>query len=280
MFGEQIVRKFSRIRRFIDFFDSELSYYAASLSFYTIFALIPLLLIVFSLIANLPNFQEQISEFRAFILGNLLPTNGDVAAEYLDKFMENSSKLGNMGLAYVLVASLLFFRNYQYIVAKMFNSKPRDFWSSITVYWTLMTLLPIGLSLSIFLSTKAQIFLQESGYHQSNFVITELLPPLLVWGILFALFEISANKPISILASLFSSLITAGAWLLSKWLFIFYTFHNKAYMTLYGSFSILLFFLLWVYLSWAILLYGMRLCEALSSGVGDDCDKTTETADI
>ncbi|MGP1580962.1 MAG: YhjD/YihY/BrkB family envelope integrity protein, partial [Wolinella sp.] len=89
----------------------------------------------------------------------------------------------------------------------------------------------------------------------------------MVWGMLFVLFKISANKPLSLKSSLISSILTAIAWLISKWGFVFYVFHNKAYMTLYGSFSILLFFLLWVYLSWAILLYGMRLCEAINSGI-------------
>ncbi|MGP1579496.1 MAG: YihY family inner membrane protein, partial [Wolinella sp.] len=110
-----------RIKAFAEFFGSELSFYAASLSFYTIFALIPLLLIFFSLMASLPNFQEQILELRGFVLGNLMPTNTEVVSEHLDKFMENSSKLGSMGLVYVLIASLFFFKNYQYIVAKMFN---------------------------------------------------------------------------------------------------------------------------------------------------------------
>ncbi len=256
-----------RAKAFAEFFGSELSFYAASLSFYTIFALIPLLLIFFSLMASLPNFQEQILELRGFVLGNLMPTNTEVVSEHLDKFMENSSKLGSMGLVYVLIASLFFFKNYQYIVAKMFNSKARDFWSSVTVYWTLVTLLPIGLALSIFFSTRAQAFLQEGGYHALQGGMREVLPSLMVWGMLFVLFKISANKPLSLKSSLISSILTAIAWLISKWGFVFYVFHNKAYMTLYGSFSILLFFLLWVYLSWAILLYGMRLCEAINSGI-------------
>ncbi|HCZ18771.1 YihY family inner membrane protein [Wolinella succinogenes] len=259
-----------RLARLWTFFDAELSFYAASLSFYTIFALIPLLLIVFSLLANLPNFQDQLLELKGFLLSNLMPTNTEVVSLYLDRFMENSSKLGNMGLVYVLIASLLFFKNYQYIVAKMFNSKPRDFWSSVTVYWTLMTLLPIGLSLSIFFSTQAQMILEESGYHRLDPGVSGIVPAFLVWVMLFVLFKISANKPLTLRASLLSSLLTALVWLFSKWAFVFYVFHNKAYLTLYGSFSILLFFLLWVYLSWAILLYGMRLCEALNSGLGEE----------
>ena len=55
--------------------DKELSFYAASLSFYTIFAIIPLLLIFFSIFVNLPNFQSQIEQIRTIILSNILPTH-------------------------------------------------------------------------------------------------------------------------------------------------------------------------------------------------------------
>ncbi len=102
--------------------DKELSFYAASLSFYTIFAIIPLLMIFFSIFVNLPNFQSQIEQIRTLILSNILPTHTEVISSYLDTFMQNSSALGMMGLGYTLVASIMFFRNYEYIAAKMFNS--------------------------------------------------------------------------------------------------------------------------------------------------------------
>ncbi|HCD73827.1 MAG TPA: hypothetical protein DEQ48_06365, partial [Helicobacter sp.] len=52
----------NKIKSILDFVaDKELSFYAASLSFYTIFAIVPLLLIIFSIFLNLPNFQSQIA---------------------------------------------------------------------------------------------------------------------------------------------------------------------------------------------------------------------------
>lgn len=249
---------------FLNFFKGEINFYAASLSFYTIFSLIPLLLIVFTLVTQLPTFQDQVLMFKGLIISHLMPTNTETVLEYLDAFMANSSGLGAMGSVYVLFASLLFFRNYQYIVTKMFNSAPRDFWNSVTVYWTLMTLLPIGLSVSIYFSTQAQLLIDKTGARVS---VIEILPALLVWAMFFTLFKISSNKTLSFRATVVSSACTAVGWLLSKWGFVFYVFHNKTYLTLYGSFSILLFFLFWVYISWMILLYGMRLCELLHSGV-------------
>ena len=80
----------NKIKSIWDFVaDKELSFYAASLSFYTVFAIIPLLMIVFSIVMNLPNFQSQIEQIRTLILSNILPTHTDVISSYLDTFMKN-----------------------------------------------------------------------------------------------------------------------------------------------------------------------------------------------
>ncbi|RUM45870.1 MAG: hypothetical protein DSY46_01585 [Hydrogenimonas sp.] len=51
---------------------------------------------------------------------------------------------------------------------------------------------------------------------------------------------------------------------IGKNIFIYYTVHNKTYTTIYGSFSTLLFFMLWIYISWIIFLYGQKLCYLLN----------------
>jgi membrane protein len=47
---------------------------------------------------------------------------------------------------------------------------------------------------------------------------------------------------------------------ISKNAFIEYVFYNKAYTTMYGSFAILMFLFLWIYVSWIIFIYGLKLC--------------------
>lgn len=144
-----------------------------------------------------------------------------------------------------------------------FHSHTRGFWDSISVYWTCMTLFPLGILFSIYLSTKAYAYLQELGYSTYIAWLFQLIPYLVVWAVFFMLFKISANTKISNKNTLISSLITALLWSICKWGFVYYVFYNKAYLTLYGSFSILLFLFIWVYLSWAILLFGMSLSRGI-----------------
>ena len=256
----------NKIKSIWDFVaDKELSFYAASLSFYTIFAIVPLLLIIFSIFINLPNFQSQIAQIRDLILSNILPTHTEVISQYLDTFMQNSSSLGMMGLGYVLIASVMFFRNYEYIAAKMFNSTPRKFFDSLLMYWTMITLFPVALAFSIYFSGEVQKTLK--GTANLN-LLFDLIPYILTWAIFFLLFKLSANKPLKLLSLLSASMLTTIIWLLTKWGFVYYVFYNQTYKSVYGSISIFLFLMLWIYISWFVILYGMRFCEGFGTNFG------------
>lgn len=249
-----------KVKNFIwDVADEEIEYYSASLSFYTIFAIIPLLLIVLSIFTNLPTFQEYYGNIKNFIFSNLFPTDTEIVANYIDSFLKNSFKMGVVGFVYVLFTSFLFFKNYEYIISQIFHTKPRKFWEAITVYWTLVTLTPIGVIISFYLSSYVQELLNTSDLTSKINFLT-LLPYLIIWLLFFITYKISANMKVSTKTALISSFLASLTWYLAKNIFIYYVFYNKTYASLYGSFSTVMFFFLWIYFSWIIFLYGLKVC--------------------
>ncbi len=243
-------------------FEDKLSYYSSSLSFYTLFSIIPLLVIVLSIFTNLPIFDNIYQEIQKMLFENLMPVNSQEILIHINEFVDNSGKLGVVGMVYVLFASMMFFKNYDYIVNDIFETKPRSFWSSISVYWTLITLTPILMVLSFYLSGYIQEMLDKNELTAGIESIT-ILPYLIVWGVFFLAYKISANTHVSTLASTISSFIASLAWYMAKIAFIFYVMHNKTYLSIYGGLSILLFFFLWIYISWAIFLHGLKFCYIL-----------------
>lgn len=251
------------IRDFLsELFADKLSYYSASLSFYTLFSIIPLLVIVLSIFTNLPIFDDIYQEIQSLIFKNLMPTHSKEVLHYINTFIENSGKLGMVGVIYVLFASMMFFKNYDYIVNDIFETRRRGFWASVTVYWTLVTLTPIMLVLSFYLSTEIQNLLDKNSV-TSTIHILQLLPFFIIWSIFFLTYKISANINISNKSATISSFIASLAWYIAKSIFVFYVMHNKTYLSIYGGFSILLFFFLWIYISWAIFLHGLKFCFLL-----------------
>lgn len=244
------------IRLFIlAMFDRDITVYASSLSFYTIFTVVPLLIISLSLIANVPVFNEQYSKIQLFIFDNIMPVQTEAIAGYLDSFFKNSVQLGMIGFITMIVSSMLFFQNFEHIVEKIFHAPQRGIWEAITTYWTLITLTPIALIISM--SLKAYLQANITGFALNALSI---FPFLLLWGIFFLIYKIAVNANVSPKAAAISSFIVAVVWGLAKNSFVHYVFYNKTYTTMYGSLSSLIFFFLWIYVSWIIVIYGMKLC--------------------
>ncbi|WP_373036416.1 YihY family inner membrane protein [Sulfurimonas sp.] len=245
------------------FVDKELTLFAASLSFYTIFTIIPLLLIMLTLLTSLPSFAEHYLSIKTFIFSNLMPVNSEAVMGHIDGFLANSAKMGVIGLIMILVASLLFFKNFEYIANKIFHAKSRTLWESVTTYWTMLTLTPIALGASFYITAQLAIMI-KSNTLTSGMNILPVIPYIIIWALFFLIFQIGANTKINPRASLISSFIISIVFSISKNGFIEYVFYNKAYTTMYGSFAIMMFLFLWIYVSWIIFIYGLKLCYMIN----------------
>ena len=241
------------------FVDKELTLFAASLSYYTIFTIIPLLLIMLTLLTSLPSFSEYYESIKTFIFSNLMPVNSQAVMNHIDGFLQNSAKMGVIGLIMILVASLLFFKNFEYIANKIFHAKPRTLWESITTYWTMLTLTPIALGASFYITAQLAIMIKSNSI-TSGVNILPIVPYIIIWALFFLIFQIAANTKINPKASFISSFIISIVFSISKNAFIEYVFYNKSYTTMYGSFAIMMFLFLWIYVSWIIFIYGLKLC--------------------
>lgn len=241
-------------------YEEEMFYYASSLSFYTIFALIPMLFITFSILLAFSHFQDKIVDVERLILSNILPTNAEVVMNFMDTFLQNGDKMGVVGVISAFITSLLFFRNYEFITSKMFNSKPRGFVNSLMVYWVMITLFPLFAVVVLYLSLSAQDLFNIDAKSM-------LYPQAFAWFatcmLFLMLFRISANKPLHKKTLFISSFISGSMWFAVKNLFVYYVTLNTTYSTLYGSVSIVLFLMVWIYVSWLIMLFGMRACQGI-----------------
>ena len=245
-----------------EFRDKDLLHYASSLSFHTILALIPILLISLSIFTKLPSFKKYYEIIKNFIFSSLMPSQQATISSYIDKFLSNTVNMGVMGFVFVLYVSVMFFNDYEYIVSKIFKTEQKTFWQSISTYWTLLTLLPIGIGISFFISNEVQELLNKSTY--TNWIhILSILPYLIVWGLFFVLYMISINRKFPTKIVALSSFIASAIWYISKIVFIYYVSYNKTYTSIYGSFSTVMFFFIWIYFSWVIYIYGLKICYLL-----------------
>jgi membrane protein len=123
--------------------------------------------------------------------------------------------------------------------------------------------------ISIFLSIKATILVQKYGYSQYIDIIS-ITSYMILWTLFFIVYYISPNAKVYFKSALLSSLVASSIWYASKQIFVFYVTINKTYATIYGSFSTIMFFFIWIYLSWIIFLFGAKLCYLLNEKKKDE----------
>jgi len=248
------------LRRWWENFTHDLGYFSASLSFYTIFSIIPLFWVLFFVLSKFDAFAMYYLGIKAFVIDNIMPSHTETVSAYLDSFLENSKKMGLWGVIYISVASLLFYQNFQYVLNKIFLVPNHSLSHALGTYFVLALLMPLTLGGSFFLSDFVH---RVAGEYGARLGIYTLISFFMIWLLFFVVYKVAPNMRISFRVVLMVSLIVAVVWTLAKMAFVHYVVVNQTYATLYGSFSVMLFFLLWIYLSWFMLLHGMRMCYLL-----------------
>ena len=241
------------LKRVFDFFNDDTPYYAASLSFFTIFAILPLLALLIVIISNIPTFSEHLDTIMLYILDFINPTHSSSLSSQISRFLANTEKLGLIGIVYLLFVFTMFFKDYEYIVNKIHGVNSRALYKSFFLYISFLIALPLLFFVFIFLSTFSNI----------SFLLY-IFTSLFIWIVFILLFMVSANTKITFGSAALSSSLTLVTLSVTKSLFGYYVSANTTYATIYGSFSVALFFFLWIYISWNIYLYGTKLCSILN----------------
>jgi len=238
----------------------DLTYFAASLSFYTLFAIIPMFWILFSVFSQMPVFSDYYDQMKNVMMGFVVPGQSQQVITHFDSFLENSGRMGWIGLVYVLFTSVLFFANYSDVVNRIFHVPNRRLLSSMIGFIAVMVVAPFVLGTSLFISSQLPVyfdFVSEVTW------LNSLYSYLLLCLLFYSIYKFSPNTEVYPMPALVSSIVAASLWQMSKTGFLYYVVLNQTYSTIYGSFSLLLFTLLWIYLSWVLCLYGLKLCYYL-----------------
>ncbi len=252
-----------------ELFEDRLGHYASSLSWSTLFSLVPFAVVLLTAFAMMPGFEVYYLKVEHFIAQTFLPTQSETILAYLHRFIEGAYKLGILGLLYALYAMALFFKNYDFVVNDVAEAPHRSFWQALKHYTLLVLLLPPALLLSFWLSTQGGAWLSQS--HVTALHLLSSIPAFLVaWGIFFAAYTLSPNRKADKSAASIASFVASLVWHLAKALFITYVSANSTYTTIYGSIASILFFMLWLYISWAIFIYGLKFLIMIEEEEGKE----------
>lgn len=239
---------------------------ASSLTFTTVLAIVPMLAVVLSLFTAFPVFQDFRLALEDFLANNLMPPAvSDNIMEYLNQFARQASRLTAIGGAFLVVTSLLLIMTIDKTLNDIWHvRKQRPLPQRALIYWAIITLGPIATGASLWATSF--VARESMGLVSDVPGVVSLavsFVPLVLTGLGFAaLFVVVPNCRVYWRDALAGGFFTAIALELMKAGFTFYLTGFPAYTIIYGAFATLPIFLLWIYLSWLVVLFGAAIAAS------------------
>ncbi len=246
---------------------------AGSLTFTTLLALVPLITVALAVFAAFPVFSEFSAELKDFIWDNLVPSAaGKVISVYLKQFTEHAAQLTTLGIIFLAVTSLMLMLTIDRALNSIWRvTRHRPLVNSLLIYWAVLTVGPllIGASLSL-TSWLLSVSLEFTKQIPALGVFLLKLSPALLATIAYALlYHTVPYRYVPVHHALAGAIVAAAAFEAMKRGFALYVAHIPTYKLVYGTFASIPIFLLWIYLSWLVVLLGAVIAASLANWRGE-----------
>jgi membrane protein len=246
---------------------------SGALSYTTLVSLVPLAVIAFGSLAVFPIFSQVHDELVALAFRNLVPSIGEQAAWWFRAFTASAAQTTAIGVAGIAATGILLLATVEDQLNLIWRvTSPRPWVQRILAYWTLITLGPLLIGISLSLSTYFEIAARQVGLEQqaaawfaSSWLhsIARAVPALLEFIALTLLYCLIPNCAVRWRDGALGALIATIAIEILKVGFSVYIGASSFYQTVYGALAIIPIFLLWMYISWMAVLLGAVVAAAL-----------------
>jgi len=236
---------------------------ASGLAYSSLLAAVPLVAVAFAMFSAFGAFDDIKQKVQEFLFSQFLPTSQNEIIGYLNQFADSASKLGLIGFLFLVLAAILLLDN----IESNFNSiwhvtSPRRFVAKITSYTSVLVFgtLFIGASITISARIKAAIFrgipldpgtLEKIG--------TWIFPLALTFLAFLLMYLVIPYTRVRLRSALLGALIGGILWELGKNVFANWVGVSVRYSTIYGSLAVIPIFLIWLYITWIIVLLGLEI---------------------
>lgn len=248
---------------------------AAALAFTSLLSIVPLLTVSFTVMTAFPIFRQLGLQFQNFIFENFVAASAQVVQANVQKFVGQAMNLSATGMVFLVVTAVLMVFNME----QAFNTiwrvrRSRSGITAFMLYWGLLTLIPIFLGVGFAISSYVFSLPLIEGTTQTLGLkkpFLTLSPYLLTFVAFTVLYITLPNCKVSVRHAMIGGFVATLLFELAKYAFGLYVLHFPTYELLYGTLAAIPIFLLWVYLSWLIILFGAIVAHV--AGESDDASK-------
>lgn len=239
---------------------------AASLAFTTLLGLVPVLAISLSIVSRVKFSQES---FQRFLFEHLFPSISaqTIIMESIQKFSQNVATLSVLGLLFLAAISISLLNTVEGAFNAIWRvAEKRSLVSKFTSFWSVITFSPILVASSIFLSGKlgettiGGVLLR---YPYFETLVTYGLPNAMIFAAVFFMYWMLPYTKVRTFPAVIGSITATLLFQLARRGFEFYITKFATYDRVYGILGALPVFLMWIYLSWVVVLFGAEVVYTL-----------------
>ncbi len=240
---------------------------AGSLTFTTVLALVPILTIGLAILTAFPLFTDFKASLEAYFTQSLMPKQiSTTVMGYLTQFATKATRLSAVGGVVLMVTAVATMA----MIDKTFNQiwqvkRSRPFVQRVVVYWAIVTLGPLLIGISM--SATSNLFTATNGLMKSVPVVGTIFYTLVSVAfttIAYTLLYLTVpNRPVDWRDAAWGGIVAGVAFEIAKRLFAIFIKQFPTYTVIYGALAAVPIFLIWIYLSWLITLFGAVIAASL-----------------
>lgn len=242
---------------------------ASSLTFTTTIALVPFFTVALAIFTAFPIFSKLQEALEVWLIKSLIPDN--IARQvlgYLTQFSGQASKLGGAGLAVLLVTAITLILTIDRTLNSIWRVRtPRPLAQRLLIYWTAITLGPLVLAASLVVTSyvvSASRGLVGDLPISLRFLL-DLAQFFLMVISMAALYRYVPNIHVKWTHAWTGGFFVAAGLEIAKKVIGIYLSAVPTYSLVYGAFATLPILLVWIYVSWMIVLLGAVIAAYLPS---------------
>ncbi len=261
---KQVVQECWRFLRFLidHYVEDNCQTTAAALTYQTLFAVVPALTVTYTVMASVEAFAGLGQTVEDFIFHNVVPENVSLIQDYLRSFSQQALNLSIPSAIFLTVTAFLML----FTIERTFNEiwrikEPRHGFQRLMMYWAVLTMGPVLVGLGIVSTTYALSLPLISDVSESPLFL-QILPLGLSAATLMLIYTVVPNTNVPFRHALVGGIVVALVFEVAKFSFAF-VMSRSDFQIIYGTFAVVPLFLLWIYVSWTIVLIGAELVKGL-----------------
>ena len=242
---------------------------AAHLTFTSMFAVVPVMTVTYSILALIPDLKEVGGEIQSYLFQHFVPSSSSQLQGYFAGFADQASNLTGVGLSMLFVTAVLMLRNIEKAFNRIWHvTESRKGATGLLLYWAILSISPLLMGVAFAIPgymASVEMLSSITGDAYSNKMFIKVLPILLSAGAFSLAYVAIPNTAVPIKHALAGGLLAAISFEAARRLMATFVSMFPSYQFIYGAFATVPIFLIWIYISWMILLVGAEFVQALTN---------------